>query len=106
MSCVKQLVMESLPQAASAPFTMSESFQPEVSWKRLDDAIDSVVMVTSSDWKTEPRSNRYHFATRFARCVPVFFVQPDSTSDKIWLEALPQGIKLLHVPARYGSEDG
>jgi glycosyltransferase involved in cell wall biosynthesis len=38
---------------------------------------DSVVMLTWSDWKTEPRSNRYHYATRFARHVPVLFVQPD-----------------------------
>lgn len=26
-------------------------------------AIDSVVMLTWSVWNTEPRSNRYHFAT-------------------------------------------
>lgn len=33
-------------------------------------------MLTWSTWKTEPRSNRYHYASRFARDLPVFFVQP------------------------------
>lgn len=37
---------------------------------------DGVIMLTWSDWKTEPRSNRYHYATRFARLVPVLFIQP------------------------------
>lgn len=32
-------------------------------------------MLTWSDWKTEPRSNRYHYATRFARTLPVLFLQ-------------------------------
>jgi glycosyltransferase involved in cell wall biosynthesis len=36
---------------------------------------DAVIMLTWSDWKTEPRSNRYHYATRFARTVPVLFLQ-------------------------------
>ena len=33
-------------------------------------------MLTSSDWKTEPRSYRYHYASRLARVLPVLFVQP------------------------------
>lgn len=37
---------------------------------------DAVLMLTWSNWRTEPRSNRYHYATRFARYVPVYFVQP------------------------------
>lgn len=36
-------------------------------------------MLTWSDWKTEPRSNRYHYASRFAKEMPVFFVQPWSS---------------------------
>lgn len=36
---------------------------------------DAVIMMTWSDWKIEPRSNRYHYATRFARTVPVLFLQ-------------------------------
>lgn len=41
----------------------------------LDIHFDVVLMLTWSDWATEPRSNRYHYATRFARHLPVFFVQ-------------------------------
>lgn len=41
----------------------------------LTDYFDAVLMLTWSDWKTEPRSNRYHYATRFARSVPVLFFQ-------------------------------
>lgn len=36
---------------------------------------DAVVMLTWSDWKNEPRSNRYHYASRFARTLPVLFLQ-------------------------------
>lgn len=41
----------------------------------LIDYFDAVVMLTWSDWKKEPRSNRYHYATRFARSLPVLFLQ-------------------------------
>jgi hypothetical protein len=41
----------------------------------LRDHFDAVVMLTWSDWKSEPRSNRYHYATRFARYLPVLFLQ-------------------------------
>lgn len=37
---------------------------------------DAVLMLTWSNWRTEPRSNRYHYASRFARHMPVYFVQP------------------------------
>jgi len=36
---------------------------------------DAVLFLTWSDWQTEPRSNRYHYASRFARHVPVLFIQ-------------------------------
>ena len=42
---------------------------------KLDKHFDAVIMLTWSDWKKEPRSNRYHYATRFARILPVFFLQ-------------------------------
>lgn len=42
---------------------------------------DAVVMLTWSDWATEPRSNRYHYATRFARHLPVLFVQNQRSAD-------------------------
>lgn len=41
----------------------------------LHQHFDAVVMLTWSDWKNEPRSNRYHYATRFARTLPVLFLQ-------------------------------
>ena len=58
-------------------------------------------MLTWSDWNTEPRSNRYHFATRFACHVPVFFVQPDSVSGRVWLEEAAQNITIVHAPGTY-----
>ncbi|QWF45429.1 glycosyltransferase family protein [Bordetella hinzii] len=42
---------------------------------QLSEQFDAVVMLTWSDWKTEPRSNRYHYATRFAKSLPVLFLQ-------------------------------
>jgi glycosyltransferase involved in cell wall biosynthesis len=36
---------------------------------------DAVVILSWSDWATEPRSNRYHYATRFAKHLPVLFIQ-------------------------------
>lgn len=42
----------------------------------LSQHFDAVIMLTWSNWHTEPRSNRYHYATRFAKQLPVFFVQP------------------------------
>jgi len=41
----------------------------------LRENFDAVLMLTWSDWEREPRSNRYHYATRFARSLPVFFLQ-------------------------------
>lgn len=55
-------------------------------------------MLTFSDWASEMRSNRYHYATRFARELPVLFVQPDATGPASC--ATPsgtQGVEILHV---------
>lgn len=64
---------------------------------------DAVVMLTVSDWNVEPRSNRYHYATRFARNRPVIFVQADR--DTVGFEFEPsgyQGIELLHLDKEWG----
>lgn len=45
----------------------------------ISSLFDSVIMLTSSDWYTEPRSNRYHFAVRFSKLFPVVFVQNSVT---------------------------
>ena len=65
----------------------------------LSPCFDAVVMLTWSDWKTEPRSNRYHFATRFARELPVLFVQPDSRSaPSIRVEKTEvDGVEIVHT---------
>lgn len=42
----------------------------------LGDGFDAVLMLTWSHWQTEPRSNRYHYGSRFARLLPVLFLQP------------------------------
>src|SRR6516225_8069944 len=68
----------------------------------LNFAFDAAVMLTWSDWHTEPRSNRYHYATRFARHLAVYFVQADGEEDAVRFEPVPNAnITLVHVPARY-----
>lgn len=55
-------------------------------------------MLTWSDWHTEMRSNRYHYATRFARELPVFFVQPDlDTAEFRFEETGIKNLEILHV---------
>jgi len=51
-----------------------------------EESFDSVVMLTWSDWHTEPRSNRYHYAVRFARRWPTFFVQTNGSDEAITFE--------------------
>lgn len=64
---------------------------------------DAIVMLTWSDWHTEPRSNRYHYATRFARELPVLFVQPDSETGDTVSERVPgTNIDIVHVSPNYG----
>src|SRR5262249_43443775 len=43
-----------------------------------------------------------HFATRFARHVPVFFVQPDSITGKVWFKSVAPNIKIVHAPVSFG----
>ena len=71
--------------------------------KAFGGQFDSVVMLTWSDWKTEPRSNRYHYATRFARDFPVVFVQPDLEEAAYTFEETGvQNLCVLHVYQKYG----
>lgn len=67
---------------------------------------DAVIMLTWSDWKTEPRSNRYHYASRFAKHVPVLFVQPWGEPDtEIVTEKLDiDNITLVHGPRIYSKK--
>jgi glycosyltransferase involved in cell wall biosynthesis len=70
---------------------------------RLADKFDAVIMLTWSDWKTEPRSNRYHYASRFCQELPVYFVQPDAPPDSGRLEKteLPN-VTIVHSGPHYG----
>lgn len=66
---------------------------------------DCVVMLTWSDWHREMRSNRYHYATRFARHLPVVFVQPDLPAPTWKYEETEfSNIHVLHLGMNYGPE--
>jgi len=68
----------------------------------LLEALDAVVMLTWSDWHTEPRSNRYHYATRFAQRWPVYFVQPDGQGGEVVFEPVGDNLTLVHIAPDYG----
>ena len=64
---------------------------------------DAVVMLTWSDWHAEMRSNRYHYASRFARHCPVIFVQPDQFRFRCRYEPTElAGVTILHASRLYG----
>lgn len=66
---------------------------------------DSVVMLTWSDWHTEPRSNRYHYATQFAKRWPVFFVQTNAPDDSIAFEPVEgHNITIVRIAASHSQE--
>ncbi len=65
---------------------------------------DGVVMLTWSNWHTEMRSNRYHYGIRFARHLPVLFVQPDLQEKAYRFEPTEVGnLTILHIYNQYGS---
>jgi glycosyltransferase involved in cell wall biosynthesis len=64
-------------------------------------------MLAWSRWHTEPRSNRYHYAIRFARQLPVIFVEADLSADAQQFDFEDtgiEGITLMHVPQLFGPE--
>lgn len=65
--------------------------------------IDAIVMLTTSDWKSEPRSNRYHYATRLARKSAVIFVQADLVKPEYAFEETDtENVDILHVYQIFG----
>ncbi len=69
----------------------------------LASRFDCVMMLTWSDWRTEMRSNRYHYATRFERHLPVLFVQPDLPFPHYSFEPTEVvGVEILHIFSEYG----
>jgi glycosyltransferase involved in cell wall biosynthesis len=68
---------------------------------------DAVIMLTWSNWRTEPRSNRYHYATRFAQHLPVLFVEPwaaPGTPLRVELTEVPQ-IDLVRMTNLIGNAE-
>src|SRR6266496_3098079 len=64
---------------------------------------DAVVMLTFSNWHTEMRGNRYHYATRLAKLRPVIFVQPDLAECRFEFEPTEiTNLSILHVFRSYG----
>ncbi len=65
-------------------------------------SFDSIVILSASNWFKELRSNRYHYASRFAKKVPVFFVQPDLCYKNYRFEDTEvEKIKVLHLWKRF-----
>jgi hypothetical protein len=65
------------------------------------DKFDCVVMLTMSNWHTEPRSNRFHYASRFSKVLPTFFVQFDNDNDEITIEKTEYAnLSIVHVPKK------
>ncbi len=66
-------------------------------------SIDAVIMLTMSNWHTEMRSNRYHFASRFAKSVRTVFVQADLKEKTYRLESTQiPNLEILHIYELYG----
>ena len=67
------------------------------------DHFDAVVMLTFGEWGKD-RGNRLHFGTRFARHLPVYFVQPDRLNPGApfsFEDTEVQGLTLIHVHNDY-----
>lgn len=68
----------------------------------LTNYFDAVVMLTWSNWHKELRSNRYHYASRFSRSLPVIFIQPDLTDETYYYEkAELDNLYILHIWSNY-----
>lgn len=72
--------------------------------RAFTDEFDAVLMLTWSHWQTEPRSNRYHYGSRFARRVPVLFIQPTLAPGAAMLVTKTDvpGLDLVEFPQHIG----
>lgn len=69
---------------------------------KAPESFDSLIMLTWSNWFTELRSNRYHYATRFAKSKLVLFVQPDLKKAEYRLEESGvDNLYILHIYQKY-----
>jgi glycosyltransferase involved in cell wall biosynthesis len=71
--------------------------------QRLEDYFDAVAFLTWSNWASEPRSNRYHYATRFARLLPTYFFQPSDNHKITEEESGVPGLTVVNIPRPYDS---
>src|SRR4051794_4954852 len=64
------------------------------------DAFDSVYFLTFGGWKGELQSNRWHYASRWARELPVVLVEPVGISGvtSVELDSRLPNLQLLSVP--------
>jgi hypothetical protein len=65
---------------------------------------DAVVILSMSDWYNEMRSNRYHYATRFAQVVPTYFVQNFNGHKSDFLVGEENGISIINPIYGYSFE--
>ena len=74
--------------------------------KQVEAAFDVAVFLTSSNWFTEPRSNRYHYASRFANILPTIFVQFDADKGEIEFEATEiDNLTVLHLDKSFAPSE-
>lgn len=73
----------------------------------ISDRFDAVLMLTWSDWFSEPRSNRYYYATRFAKSLPVLFFQHKyQKSESLHIEnSGVDNIDIVTISAPVSSEE-
>ncbi len=66
-------------------------------------SFDCVYFLMFPGWRNELRSNRWHFASRFARHVPVVMLQPTQHTRALEATSEPEGriagVRLLHIRA-------
>jgi len=83
--------------------------QSAENWESSSVNADAIYFLMSPGWKKEMRSNRWHYATRWAHSLPVVLVQPvaDMPIDNICSEIEPriENCRILYVRAFHEHAD-
>lgn len=66
---------------------------------------DAILIFAWSDLNAELRSNRYHYATRFAKDIPVFFIQPNNIDECTLVKSTYDNLFFLNIPWNYSNEN-
>ncbi len=72
---------------------------------QLTDYFDCVIMLTWSNWKTELRSNRYHYVSRFTKELPVIFVQQHPAKCLTLERGDLENFYIINAPDSFSLED-